>query len=212
MHDTGRHGEGDGELRTGPGQDRIPSLRLPFRKLGRVPGAIAEQIAAGIFHDIGSDLDLASGDAVEPRVDQPGQRHRARIDALGLRAPFLRQRFGKALRRHGNDRLGRRADRPAVEVNGVGEFSLPLDGRNGLAFLGGRLRNRDLLVKSLGERGRARATALDLQGAVHPIRRAVVALGHFACPPSMSRSASAGRLSHVAATACAPARSSSAVG
>ena len=102
----------------------------PFRGIG----AVAEQVRTGKGDEVVEHRRFPPPHPINGDIGELGQPHRLRIDALFLRAPFLRDGVCKRLRRHGQLRLGWRADQLVVEQNG-----------NALVFG----RRGDLFVKAL---------------------------------------------------------------
>ena len=88
-------------------------------QFGWMVRAIAQQIAAGILHDVCANFDLASVDLIAHAVGEAGQRHAHGIDVLALRFPFLGNGSSHAGRRKHEDELVRRANGAPVEVHGM---------------------------------------------------------------------------------------------
>ncbi len=122
-HDAGRNLEARAQRVPRPRQDRIPAFGLsPHQLLGAV-GAVAHEVAAGVLGDVGAHLGLATRNAVDGGVGEPGQRHRSWVDALALRRPLRRDSLCQASGRQRQPPLGRRAHRLAVEEHAEGALS-----------------------------------------------------------------------------------------
>ena len=96
-------------------EDRIPMLGLERDQSLRPLGAIAEKVGTGRVQDVVEDRALVALHAVDDAVGEPGERHRLRIDALALSAPFLGDRLALAPWSAGEGCLARRAHWLAVE-------------------------------------------------------------------------------------------------
>ena len=96
-----------------PGEDRVPELRLARGQRRRPFGAVAEQVGSRHKRRGRARTPPASGrDPVDRGVGEAGQRHRARVDRLALRVPFVGDRFGERVGRR-RERRGARASSPA---------------------------------------------------------------------------------------------------
>src|SRR3546814_15641755 len=71
-----------------PFEQWIPRSCLPRDQIGGRFGAIAEQIVLAVARQPGGKGRRTACDAIDRRVGEPGERHRARIDRLADAAPF----------------------------------------------------------------------------------------------------------------------------
>ena len=91
MHNTLCHYETRAEHLACPVEHRIPTPRLLVDKSARRLGAIKQHIGGEIPSDLVGNGLWRLADRVDHRIGEPGERHSARVDHIGLRIPFRRQ-------------------------------------------------------------------------------------------------------------------------
>ena len=91
----------DVEPAAGPGEQRVPGLALPADQRVGAFGAVAEQVARPIFGELAGEGLGIGRDPVDRGIGEPGERHRAGLERLPGRVPFLGDR---ACQRFGRDR------------------------------------------------------------------------------------------------------------
>ena len=84
----------------GSGEDRAPEQLLGVDQRLRPFRPIEKEVAAGVADYILADRGHLRRHAVDRRVDEPGERHAARVDLLDLGVPLGGQRLGQRQLRH----------------------------------------------------------------------------------------------------------------
>src|SRR5579862_319731 len=104
--------------RLGPIEQALPRLVLAVHQLGRILGAITEQVGRRIFRNLGDHFRAPWHDAIDRRADETRERQGERLHRRTLSAPLVRDRLGERLRRNHELVLCRGPERLAIELNG----------------------------------------------------------------------------------------------
>ena len=70
-------------------------IEATYGAIGRLIGAVIEQVAVCIDGDSAREGGKVGGDAIDRGVGEPGQWHCAGVDRIADRTPFVRHRFSE---------------------------------------------------------------------------------------------------------------------